>query len=184
MIRKLINQLLVLLLSFSASGFCDDDVQQYQEYQVKAMMIIRLAEYTGWPDGLFENDGNGPVIIGILGRNPFGMYLELVTAQSTIKGRNIKVIYLEDSMARLDDCHILFLTRDFAGYLDAFLEVVQGKNILTFGDTEGFAERGVMFNLVVRRGKVGFEINRNATRNAGYVLDSRLLSLALRTLPE
>jgi hypothetical protein len=87
-------------------------------------------------------------------------------------------------MGRLDDCHILFLTKDFAGYLDTFLEVIEGKKIMTFGDTEGFAEKGVMFNLVVRRGRIGFEVNRKATREAGFVLDSRLLSLALRTIPE
>jgi hypothetical protein len=56
--------------------------------------------------------------------------------------------------------------------------MLEGSYILTIGDTEGFGEKGVMINFIIRDNKVRFEINPEAARRAGLTISSKLLSLA------
>jgi hypothetical protein len=49
--------------------------------------------------------------------------------------------------------------------------------VLTVGDTEGFAERGGIINLVKDGNRLSFEINPEAAQRAGLVMSSKLLFL-------
>jgi uncharacterized protein DUF4154 len=55
---------------------------------------------------------------------------------------------------------------------------LRGSSTLTVGETEGFAELGVIINLTVKENGVGFEINQLAAHRAGLKISSKLLSLA------
>ena len=51
--------------------------------------------------------------------------------------------------------------------------------MLTVSDMEGFAEAGGVIGLMKTDEKIRFEINLLAAKEAGLVISSRLLSLAL-----
>jgi hypothetical protein len=50
--------------------------------------------------------------------------------------------------------------------------------VLTIGDTEGYAEQGVMVNFYLEDNMVRIEINIDAARRAGLNISSQLLKLA------
>ena len=58
------------------------------------------------------------------------------------------------------------------------LQHVQGRPILTVGDSEGFCEAGGVINLVRKERHVQFQINSDAARRAGLKISSQLLKLA------
>ena len=58
------------------------------------------------------------------------------------------------------------------------LSLVKAPNVLTVGDTESFARRGGVVNLVKRENKIKFEINVEAAREAELKISSKLLKLA------
>jgi hypothetical protein len=75
-------------------------------------------------------------------------------------------------------CHMLFVSATGKKQRTQILESLRGTGALTVSDVEGFAEQGGMINLVMREGKVQFEINHKAATQEGLVISARLLSLA------
>ena len=83
--------------------------------------------------------------------------------------------------SRIEDtvgCHILFIGSSEKNRLGEILLALKGQNVLTVGDTPGFAERGAMINFRIEDSKVRFEINVDAAERAGLSVSSNLLKLA------
>lgn len=61
--------------------------------------------------------------------------------------------------------------------MSALLDSVKGMDLLTVGDTEGYAQSGIMVNFYIVGKNVRFEINLNAIRRARINVSSQLLKL-------
>jgi hypothetical protein len=149
----------------------------FEEYGLKAVYIERITRFLTWPKAVSEEQTTIPFVIGILGENPFGTALHELYADRHIKKRPIKVRELT-SLEGANQCHILFICRSEEERLAEILKVTRGKPILTIGDTAGFAELGVLVNLVLEGEKLRFVINEAAFHNAGIIVDSLMLKVA------
>jgi hypothetical protein len=58
------------------------------------------------------------------------------------------------------------------------VEVLKDKGVLTVADSPGAAQLGVALNMATRGGRVSFQANLLAAREAGIQLSSKLLRLA------
>ncbi len=143
------------------------------EYKVKAVFVLNAARFVTWPAGAFSS-ADAPVVIGILGDNPFGSLLADVVAGETVKGRQIVVRRVSTG----DACHILFISRSEQDRLPRVLESASHSGSLTISEIEGFARSGGMVGLVVQNENVRFEVNPAAAARANINLDARLLRLA------
>jgi hypothetical protein len=153
---------------------------KYDEYEIKAAFLHRYPLFVEWPNGAFASP-QAPVVIGVLGRDPFGPRLETVISNKIVRGRSFTFHRLdrveEVASAR---CHILFISRSERERVTEILSRLRNTPILTVGDTPGFGAEGVMVNFFIRDRSVRFEINREAAAKAGLKLDSQLLSLGER----
>ena len=143
------------------------------EYKVKAVFVLNAARFVSWPAGAFPS-ADAPVVIGILGENPFGSLLAEVVAGETVKGRPIVVRRVGVG----ESCHILFVSRSEHSRLPRVLESASRSGALTISEIEGFARSGGMVGLVVQNENVRFEVNPAAAARANINLDARLLRLA------
>ncbi|MGQ9569431.1 MAG: YfiR family protein [Thermodesulfovibrionales bacterium] len=82
------------------------------------------------------------------------------------------------SQVRKDARYLLFICSSDKRHLEKILNTLKGMNVLTMGDTKGFAQEGVIINFYIDKDKVRFEINKDAADKAGLKISSRLLSLA------
>src|SRR5689334_22952716 len=73
--------MLVLWCLSSALGLAQEN--KPSEYQLKAAYIFHFAQFIDWPSAAFGTEG-APLVIGILGENPFGPALE-----RTVHGKNL-----------------------------------------------------------------------------------------------
>ena len=145
-----------------------------QEYQVKAAFLYNFAKFVEWPEAAFK-ESKSPFTICILGKNPFGDALDSLR-EKTVEGRRLlirKISKIEEA----DTCNILFISASEKESLPHIRMVTRKWNVLTVGDTNGFAESGVMINLFSVDNKVGFEINLDAAEKASLKISSRLLKL-------
>jgi hypothetical protein len=94
-----------------------------------------------------------------------------------IKGKTVEIRYISKP-EEIGNCHILFISKSIDKELEEILAVTRGKPILTIGETKGFAEKGVLFNLYIRRDEIRFEINALAMRESRLIPASQLLSVA------
>jgi len=159
------------------------DSSDSSEYLIKAGFTYNFAKLMEWPAGTFPQ-ADSPIVIGVLGVDPFGGTLDDVLKGKTVNGREFVVKHLKDG-ADLRSLNILFVSDSELPHLDEILHTVKNLPILTIGETAGFAQRGGIINFVVEDNKVRFEINVDAATQANINISSRLLSLAkiVHTLP-
>ena len=146
------------------------------EYQIKAAFLYNFAKFVEWPPEAFS-DAKSPIVIAILGEDPFDPSLEEIIAGKTVQGRPLVVKHWKN----LDgswQCHILFVSASARGFLGDIFQKTGLSNVLTVGEMEGFAQRGGMINFILFENKVRFEINHKAAESAGLKISSKLLSLA------
>ncbi|MGP8201707.1 MAG: YfiR family protein [Limisphaerales bacterium] len=148
------------------------------EYQIKAAFLFNFAKFVEWPPAAFPA-GTSPIVIGILGENPFHDDLARMVRSKTVDGRTLEVKTLH-SLADAANCHMLFISTSESARLPEIIKSLKGASVLTVGETDHFTENGGMINFVLKSAKVRFEINKTAATSAGLKISSKLMSLALR----
>lgn len=148
-----------------------------KEYQVKAVFLFNFAHFANWPANAFP-DNHPSFVIGVLGDDPFGKFLDDTVHGETIDGRPLVVEHFQ-SAKEASDCQILFISRSEEKKLPSIFEACKGKNILTVGDVPGFSQSGGIIGFVTTpQNKIHFDVNLDAAKNADLVISSKLLRLA------
>ena len=151
---------------------------QPTEYQIKAAFLFNFAKFVEWPPAAFA-EATSPMVIGILGENPFRDDLERTIRGKTINNRPL-VIKEFRSPAEATNCHVLFISTSEKQRLPEILKSLHGTSVLTVGETDRFIETGGMINFVAEGNKIRFQINEVAAKSAGLKISSKLSSLASR----
>src|SRR3979409_113476 len=180
---KKVGLLIVItcLLSAMAVGSHAEalDSSDSSEYLIKAGFIYNFAKFVEWPTAAFAQP-DSPIVIGILGTDPFGNLIDRIVENKKIGARGLVVKRLRwgTDLKDLKECKILFVGASERGHLDELMQVVKGLPILTVGETPGFAERGGVIRFVLEDNRVRFEVNVEAAHQAELNISSRLLTLA------
>jgi hypothetical protein len=145
------------------------------EYSVKAALLCHFFELVEWPSGL--STAKEPTFtIGILGRNPFGESLRILSGK-TVAGRRLVVRQLSGTQEAAR-CQLVFVSSSEKAQLTEIFKTLTQFPVLTVGETPGFAENGGMINLRVEGTKIWLEINPAAAERAHLVLHPKLLKMA------
>ena len=168
---RVVAVLFCLFLAFRILG-----QEPAQEYQIKAAFLFNFAKFVEWPRDAFPQH-NSPIVIGVLGQNVFGHYLEDTIRDKTVQNRPF-VIKEFNSAEEVDHCHILFVSASMKDNLPAIMDKLHNASILTVSDTDQFIKAGGMINFVIEDNKIRFQINDEAAKKAGLNISSKLLSLA------
>lgn len=146
------------------------------EYQVKAVFLYNFTHFIDWPSAAFESQ-YAPFIIGVIGNDPFGPFIE-----ATIEGERIGTHIIRSqriqSLSEIKNCHILYIASKDPDEIKNILEAVKGKNILTVGDTPNFTRWGGMIRFFTEQGKIRLQINNTEARASGLKISSKLLRVA------
>lgn len=167
---RIATELLASLALLGCAG-----AQEIEEYQLKAAYLYNFAKFVDWPAHAFAG-ASSPIAICILREDPFGGALEEVIRDKTAAGRPLVARTIDDLPAR--GCHILFIASREWKRSRPGLRPMPGIAILTVGETAGFTAAGGMVSFKLDGGRVRFEINLEAARQASLQISSKLLSLA------
>lgn len=143
------------------------------EHEVEAAFVHHIAKFVEWPA---EQRAGDKLQLCVMGQSPFGKAAALLTGK-LVGGRIWEVRHV-DFYSNLQECRVLFIAASEADNLRRVLSDIGDSAILTVGDSEGYAERGVMVNFYSEQNKVRLEINTDAVRRGGLKISSQLLKLA------
>ena len=183
MIHKLLRTVLILVcaisvctkpLAYAQDAFAAEAV--FQEYQLKAAFLLNFAKFIDWPYTAFPND-KAPLVIGVVGKDPFGSTLDKIAKNQIIQERKV-VVKKFRQIHDVKICQILFIDKSEEESLSAILDFLKGKNILTVSDMEHFAANGGMIQFIKQDNKIRFEINTDAALRKDLKISSKLLNLA------
>ena len=175
--RRRTHWLLALALWHGAVQADDDALSAAQ---IKVGFLYNFAVLTSWPVSV------GPTLnLCIAGRDPFGADLDVLSGKRV--GARTLGIKRVGGVDVLNDCQILFIPAGEAARLSRWIEAAHAAPTLTIAESTGAAHRGVMLNLNLNlnqsQGRLTFEANLGAAREAGLTLSARLLRLASEVLP-
>ncbi|HTR78285.1 MAG TPA: YfiR family protein [Gemmatimonadaceae bacterium] len=149
--------------------------QAYNEYQLKAVFLFNFAQFVGWPPSAFAS-ADAPLVIGVLGRDPFGDYLDATVRNEKVNGHPL-VVRRYQRVEDVGACQILFIGPVGEG-MDQVLDRFKQRAILTVGDTANFARSGGMIQFLTENSKIRLLINVNAAAAAKLTISSKLLRAA------
>ena len=149
--------------------------QDTQEYRAKVALLEKITYYVEWPNPAAA--ANRPFVLGVLGRTPFGDELDAYFLTHKLKGRAVSIRYYQHP-EELQECDLLFVCASERDRLTGILARTKGKPILTVGDTEGFAQTGVILNVIREGTHLKFEVNLPSAKESGLLLAPGLLNLS------
>ena len=144
-----------------------------KEYQLKAVFLFNFAQFVEWPATALR-DPRAPLVICILGEDPFGSYLDETVRGETVNNHPLTV-QRYGRVEEITTCHILFVSRSEDGRLGRILPALKGRGILTVGDAERFATRGGMIRFVTEQNRIRLRINLAAAEADSLKISSKLL---------
>jgi hypothetical protein len=143
------------------------------EYQLKAVFLFNFTQFVEWPPQAFA-DANSPLVIGILGADPFGDYLDETVRGEMVNGRPLMVKRFT-SVEDARNCHVLFISRSEAARQAEILAKLKGKSILTVGENDGFVTAGGIIRFLTVANKIRLRIGLESAQQATLTLSSKLL---------
>jgi YfiR/HmsC-like len=176
LIRDILLQVAVWLAAGGATAVPTTTLAQSSpdpEYQLKAVFLFNFAQFVEWPASAFPNSQT-PLVIGILGEDPFGPYLDETVRGESVNDRPL-VVRRYRSVEEITVCHILFISRREDRRIKGILDSLRGRSVLTVSDADRFATRGGMIRFVTDHKRIRFRINLEAARAASLTLSSKLL---------
>src|SRR5437016_11604330 len=179
MLRRL--GILIVALSVSLSWAPDAfaqarDSSDSSEYLIKAGFIFNFAKFVEWPTTAFAQP-DSPIVIGILGMDPFGTIIDQIVQDKKIGARGFVVKRLKwgNDIKELRDCKILFVSSSEKAHIDEVVQIVKGQLILTLGETPGFAERAGLIGFAVQGQRVRLGVDVQSAHHTEMNISSRLL---------
>ena len=151
--------------------------QKTTDRELEAEMLFRFAQFVEWPPAAFSSP-QAPFVIGVLGVDPFGPFLDERARGETARNRSLVV----QRFRRVEDittCHILFISGSEDTRYERIIAMLQKRPILTVGDVDSFLNRGGMIRFrLSEENKVEVVIDPRVARAAGLTISSSLLRAA------
>lgn len=160
-----------------AAGPLAAEAPGYKEHQIKAAFLYNFTKYVEWPADSFA-DGDAPIVIAVLGRNPVGDELQKAVAGRRVNGRPI-VVRTVATAAEARAAHLLFVPEAEEKHFVLLAPELGLAPILTVGESESFSKLGGAIHLVREADKVRFAINLEASEARRLKISAQLLKLAV-----
>jgi hypothetical protein len=167
--RRTLRALVVLVAGWASLGAAQ--AAEQLEYAVKAAYLTKFAFYVDWPPQAFTAP-TAPVVLCVLGDDPFGNLLDEAAAGQSVQGHPIAVRRMK-VYSREAGCHIVYVVTE------ARAEELRSSGALVVAD----AGSSGIINFVVKDNRVRFTVDDDAASRNGLSISSRLLAVALAVKP-
>jgi hypothetical protein len=114
------------------------------EYQVKAAYLLNFARFVEWPPDVLS--ASSPMVIGVIGDDPFGGALEEILRGKSVNGHPIQLRHLRWNDPQ-GSCEIVFISTSEEPHLQEILRSLRHNAVLTVSDIDRFSLRGGLIEL-------------------------------------
>lgn len=163
----------ILVLQIAITATISHADENDRESVLKVAFLYNFIKVTEWPTTA-TNQPSWNLCI---------MHDEKLTATITsiegkvAQGKPVHIQHIANAAA-LKTCHAFYTSETEASKLKTMFSELNGAPVLTIGESSSFVSHGGMIGLVSENGKLGFDVNLNASQNAGIRFGSQLLRVA------
>jgi YfiR/HmsC-like len=98
-------------------------------------------------------------------------------ANETVKNHKIVVQRYRD-VRDIANCQILYISQSETAHLGRLIALMNGKNVLTVGETDEFSDAGGVIRFLLVQNKLRLRINVDSANAAQVTISSKLLRQA------
>ncbi len=146
------------------------------EYDLKAAFVFNFVRHTKWPKSAFK-DARSPLVVAVVGKDPFGKWLSSVFKGRKIGGRSV-LIRRYTCAKDIGPVHVLILGKLDKKERKRCIEKIKRKPILTIADTGGAEAMGTMIGFYVEGKRIKFEIAPSRVKDARLKMRSQVFNSA------
>jgi hypothetical protein len=146
------------------------------EYEMKAAYLFNFTKFVEWPTNAFAGT-NSPLVIGVLGDDPFGGVLDSTIHSKQVNGHPFAIQRFK-TPTDLKPCHVLFISDSQKKRWPKIQSTLGTNSVLTVSENwDHFTDDGGIVYFFTQDNKVCFDINDVAAKRAGLKISSKLLQL-------
>ncbi|HWA28758.1 MAG TPA: YfiR family protein [Lacunisphaera sp.] len=168
-LRPAAAALLALVLAGSLAA------QRSREYDLKAVFLFNFTTFVEWPEDARPKPGQ-PLIIGILGRDPFGRVLDDVVAGEKLQDNPLQVRRYR-TVEAAQEAQVLYISSSEAERMPQILHFLRDKPVLTVADMPHAAGTEAVISFATGN-HIQLQVNPAAAQRAGLNISSKLLRVA------
>lgn len=174
--------LLTLGLVFFAQRACLAQAQGLSvEAAIKATYLYKIAAFVEWPADTFATPAS-PVVICVIGEDPFEGLLDRAILGQTIEQRPIELRRRRTTNGG-SECHVAYIAGSGTQSVAQAIAELAVLPVVTVTDAaRDPAIKGIV-HFVLHQNRVRFEIDDFAAAQNGLSISSKLLSLAVAVRP-
>ncbi len=165
---------LVVLCALASAAFGQAPVSAYD---VESAYLLNFGKFVRFAPSQPETQRESFAIC-VVGEDRLGATLNDLTANEKLDGKPVRVVRLK-AAAEARDCAIAYISASEGSRMEADLEALRGRPVLTVSDAGDFLKRGGMIQLIVAGNHVRFAVNLSAVEGARLSLSSELLRVAV-----
>lgn len=147
-----------------------------KEQSIRAAFIYNFTKFVEWPAGKLP-DAKAPIIIGVVGQDPFGQLIADAIEGRQVNGRELRLQRI-NTVKEVRELHVLFVNDRDLSKLSGLAEELAAGGVLGVGESEAFLDLGGAIRFVLEGDKVRFEINAEAAEHGRLKISSQLQKLA------
>ncbi len=184
MVRKLMNKavipritsLLVCMMLFAGSTHHGLQAQVLNEDTLKANYLIGFVDFIHW-----DRENKDPIIIGLAGECSLEKEIQSLVEKKKETGSNrgFEVRLLQAGQMDLHEIDVIFLPKGSEALWPVLIPQAMELGILTVGDSSGFLKAGGLIEFVIRKNRLRFTLNLDASDQYRIGLSSKLAHLAV-----
>ena len=153
---------------------------------LEAAYLYKFLYFITWPPTAKNPDASDDSIsICVVGDNPFGDLLSHIEGKTILKGKKRIKICQAGSIKEFespDICQLLYLALDDREAIKAVLKLVRDLPVVTVSNRKNFLDYGGIIRLLVKDGRLRWEINMKQARRVKLGISSQLLRNAIRVI--
>ncbi len=158
-----------------------EGMDENKAIKVKAAYLLNFTKFVTWPADAFQ-DERSPIVIGVVGSDPFGQVLDQTVKDKTVSSRKVEVRRFHwhsgGDVSAVRRCHLLYVSASLGDDAADLILVLASVPILLVGEGTEFAKNGGTLGFVMEEGRIVFWANKKAAETAKLQLSSQLLKLA------
>lgn len=167
---------LSVVLSMALAGIAGAQQNASQEYQLKALFLFNFTQFVEWPSDAFLS-GDSPLVIGVLGEDPFGPYLDDLLTGEKVDSHPLTVRRFS-TVEESKGAHILFINLHTKEARKKALAALDDESVLTVSDAADFTRQGGMIQFFMKENKIRLRVGLAPAAAARLTISSKLLRLA------
>lgn len=174
--------IILFLVALLQSNIARSEENNSLEIKVKAAYLYNFLRFVEWPE---KNSSISNICVFGVKKDYQSAFSSMVSISKKTKKIKIDFFNIDENINKLSSCQIIFVTEKASDKSKTLIEHLKSEgdnHSLTVGESYDFINKGGMINFVRIKDKIRFEINQDATNNAGLKISSQVLRIAERVI--